>query len=261
MLVDPATTDGLDVLEAQMVQYDLRDLYAIAPLPAAMARDAEDENEEDEESGDDTDDSDDNSQEDSDESDEEDDEEDDESTRKLIKDLREENKARRIKLRQATKENERLKAEVARLKKRSTGSGNTRKKVEEEPDEDDEQEDLTKLTPREEAAEIKSALVDVMQDLDLNKKYRRIITALVDPDEIDIEVSDTGKVSVSGLKEAIEELLEDYPEWQNKKADEDDEEDRGSRRTGPSTNRRKRGSGNGLDKATLAKKYPALASR
>lgn len=251
MLVDPAETDAPDVLE---LVFDLRDLYTISPLPAAAPRGDEDEDgEEDEE--DDADDSDDSSGDGDESDDEEDDEDDKAATAKLIKDLREENKARRLKLRAITKERDRLKADNARLKKSSASS--TRRKAE-EPDEE-EDEDPDKLTPREEAAEIKSALVDVMSDLDINKKYRRLIGALVDPEDIDIEVSDTGKVKVSGLKEAIEELLEDYPEWQDK--GEESGEGSGRTRSTSSGNRRRQGSSNGLDKASLAKKYPALAQR
>lgn len=260
MLVNPANTDGLEILEAMV--YDLRDLYSIAPSPAAMPKKGEDdEDDEDEESGDDADDSDDDSEKDSDESDDEDDEDEDDkaSTAKLIKDLREENKARRLRLRSVTKERDALKAENARLKRQGKGS-NTRKKVDDADEEDDEQDDPTKLNPREEAAEIKSALVDVMSDLDLGKRYRRIIAALIDPDEIELEISDTGKVTVSGLKEAVEELLEDYPEWQDK-VDDSDEDDGGKTRRISSGNRKKKTTSNGLDKASLAKKFPALASR
>lgn len=254
MLVDPAETDSLEILEAQK-NFDLRDPKLFAPLPAAMASGSEDdEDEEDEESEDDSEDASKDSDKDSDESEDEDDEDDDESTRKLIKDLREENKKRRIENRQNKRELDRLKAENARLKKRTPA-----KKTAAEEDDDEEDADPAKLTPREEAAEVRVALADVLVDLDLDKRYRRIISALIDPDEIEIKVSDSGKVTVEGLKEAVEELLEDYPEWRKTK-DDDDEEDK-PRKTGSSQNRRRRGSDNGLDKATLAKKYPALAGR
>jgi hypothetical protein len=254
MLVDPATTDDLEVLKAKV--FDLRDLYRIAPSPAATKADEDEENDE---SGDDTDDSDDDSSDDSDESGEDDEDEDDKaSTAKLIKDLREENKARRLKLRAANRDLEKLKAENARLKRNA--KGNTRKKADDADEEDDEQEeDPTKLTTREKQVELKDSLLDVMGDLDINRKNKRLILALIDEDEVDFEVSDTGKVKVSGLKEAVEDLLEDYPEWKNQTED-DDEEDGKTRRIS-SGNRKKKGSGNGLDQATLAKKYPALASR
>jgi hypothetical protein len=253
MLVDPAMTDGLEVLD---VVYDLRDLYRIAPSPAAASRN-EDEDEEDQESGDDdTDDSDDDSEKDSEESDDEDDDDEDDKakTAQLIKQLREENKARRLKLRETNKELERIKAENARLKRLK---GKFAKR--EEPEEDDEDDtDPKALTEREKQVEIKDNLLDVMSELDINKKNKRLILALIDEDDVDFEVSDTGRVKVSGLKEAVEELLEDYPEWQNRS--DDDDEESGSTRRIASGNRKKKGS-NGLDKATLAKKYPALATR
>lgn len=252
MLVHPVEMDGLEVLEDDA--YDLRSVFAIAP-PAAAVREEDDEDEEDGESGDDSTESDDTTDSDSDESDEEDDEDEDEKakTAKLIKQLREENKSRRLAHRKLQRELDALKAEA----KKKPATKRTAKAAEvDEVDEVDD--DPTKLTPREEQVEIKSALVDVMLDLDIDKRYRRLITALVDPDEVDFEVSDSGRVTVTGLKEAVEELLEDYPEWSVKGSKSDEEENKFQRNG--SANRRKKGTSD-LDQASLAKKYPALANR
>lgn len=257
MLVYPVEMDDLETLEDEL-KYDLRDLFSLAPRPAAMAvREEEDEDEEDDESGDDSTESDESTESDTDESDEEDDEDEDEKAKstKLIKELRNENKTRRLANRKLQRELEAMKAEVAKLRKPTR-----RGKAAEEADEvETEEDDPTKLTPREEQVEIKSALVDVMVDLDIDKKYRRLITALVDPDEVEIEVSESGSVTVKNLKECVEELLEDYPEW-SKKASEDDADTSEKFRKNGAGRRSQKGS-TGLDKASLAKKYPALATR
>lgn len=254
MLVLPVEMDSLDSLEDD-AKFDLRDLFSIAPRPAAMpVREEDDEDEEDDESGDDSTESDESESTDSDESDDEDDEDEDEKakTAKLIKDLRTENKSRRLANRKLQRELDALKAEA----KKKPPVKRSAKAAEEEDDTD---EDPTKLTSREEAVEIKSELVDVMSELDIDKRYRRIILALVDPDEVEFEVSDSGRVTVNGLKEAVEELLEDYPEWSAKTSDDSDDDKEKFRKNG-STNNRKKGQ-SGLDRASLAKKYSALATR
>lgn len=110
---------------------------------------------------------------------------------------------------------------------------------------------------------------DEIRDMASSMGFRgdRIKRVLKNVDRADIELDDEdGKVS--GVREALEALKKEVPEWLDQpggQEDEDDEEESGG--TGSktaSTSRRFNGSKSGknqLDKEALLKKYPALGNR
>lgn len=104
---------------------------------------------------------------------------------------------------------------------------------------------------------IANAVRDEVAELDLNPKKIKAIIKVMDVD--DIEVDDDGEVT--GVREALEAVKKDYPEWIVKASGKDDDEDDDDAPTsGGSTSGKPpaKKKGKGIDREALAQKFAAL---
>lgn len=117
------------------------------------------------------------------------------------------------------------------------------------------------------AERIKNEVSTEAAALGFDTKKTKAIQRLLDMDEV--EVDEDG---IHGVRDALEALAEEYPEWlvknQGKGSDEDDEDDEDdgetkskSKRSGRSATKKKKGKSSGLDEAALKKRFPALQAR
>lgn len=106
---------------------------------------------------------------------------------------------------------------------------------------------------------VRIAVRDEAADFNFNPKKMRSIEKLIDFDEVDVD--DDGEVT--GLREELERIADENPEWvlDGSDSDKDKDKDKGSsgagRPSGKQTNGKK-GGRDGLDKAALERKFPAL---
>lgn len=106
---------------------------------------------------------------------------------------------------------------------------------------------------------VRIAVRDEAADFNFNPKKMRSIEKLIDFDEVDVD--DDGEVT--GLREELERIADENPEWVLDSSDSDKDKDKdkdtsgGRRPSGKQTNGKK-GGREGLDKAALERKFPAL---
>lgn len=228
----------------QAANKDLRS--AFATLPAAGAPndddggdgDEDDSDEDDDDDGDDTDDGD---------GDEQDDDTSGGDDKKPVEDP----------------EKQRLSREAAKWRKKYREAQKALKGKETEDGEDSDTK-VAEALARANAAETRAALAELGSDLGITgEKNRKFVLRELKEYEADFIID--GTVDADELKAAIEQIVEDFPQvvvkaTADKKDDDDSEDDskqNGKRASGRQTNGKKKGD-TGLDRETLAKKFPAL---
>lgn len=135
-------------------------------------------------------------------------------------------------------------------------------------DDDDKEgnaEQVAEALARANAAETRAALAELGSDLGITgEKNRKFVLRELKEYEADFIID--GTVDADELKAAIEQIVEDFPQvvvkaTTEKEKDDDDGDDdgkqNGKRASGRQTNGKKKGD-TGLDRETLAKKFPAL---
>jgi hypothetical protein len=104
---------------------------------------------------------------------------------------------------------------------------------------------------------VRIAVRDSMAEHNLNPKKSKAIERLVlDNDDYDVDISDDGEVE--GIDDALSQIAEDYPEWV---LSDDDTKDRNKDTSGGPSGKQtngKRRNKDGMDQASLEKKFPAL---
>ena len=92
-------------------------------------------------------------------------------------------------------------------------------------------------------------------ELSLDPKRVKAVIRLIDLDDIDVDED-----GVSGVREALEQIAQDYPEWVVKPSGNDDKDDDGGSQPRGQSSRKPVKKKGGLDRNELLKAYPALAS-
>lgn len=172
-----------------------------------------------------------------------------------IEQLSKESARYRIKARNATKRVTELEAELEKIKKDGVTDEATKASLAEIPTLREENEDLKDQIK---TFRVGDAIRNEMNELNLNPRRARAILKQIDLE--DIEVEDDGEVS--GVREALEKVAQDFPEWViRSQGDDDDDKGTNGRTSGQSS--RKPGTSNRkkpqLDKNKLAAQFPALA--
>jgi hypothetical protein len=166
-----------------------------------------------------------------------------------IQELSRESAKYRRRLREERTAHEATKAELDKLKKDGTSDEKLKSENTRLSDE------LEKLKAQNSTLQITQEIHKYVGELNLDPKRVKAIIRVIDLDDVDVD--DDG---VSGVREALEQVAQDFPEWVVKPSGQDDNDDGGSQSRGQSSRKpapKKRG---GTDREALLKAYPALAS-
>lgn len=145
-------------------------------------------------------------------------------------------------------------AELEQLKRDGVSDEETKRKLDELTKVSDERDSLRKEL---DLMRVGNAVRDHMSDLKLNPKRTKAILRVIDLDDVDVEEDGT----VEGVREALEQIAQDYPEWVlDPGGDEDDDEGSRRRTSGRSSGKPRGKSKGGIDRNELASKFPALLS-
>lgn len=166
-----------------------------------------------------------------------------------IRDLSRESAKYRRRLREERKSHEDTRAELEKVKKDGVSDEKLRKSNE------DLQARVDSLTAENNNLRITQEIHKYVGELNLDPKRVKAIIRVIDLEDIDVD--DDG---VSGVREALEQIAQDFPEWvvKNSGGDDDNNDDGGSRPGGQSS-RKPRKKAEGVDRNELLKIYPALA--
>lgn len=157
----------------------------------------------------------------------------------------------RTRARTYRQERDALQAEVQRLKDEGV-TGDEAKELKTERD--TLKTENQNLLEQVKSLKVGSAIRDEMAALSLNPKKAKAILKVIDLDDIDVE--EDGEVS--GVREALEDVAQEYPEWVISQEDDDDKggQDTSDRRSSRKPGRKKPG----VDRNKLLSQYPALGA-
>lgn len=190
------------------------------------------------------------------ESDDEDDEDESDEDKKKpeadpkdlrIRDLSRESGRYRRRLREERAAHEATKEELSKVKKNGVSDEKLRKANEEL------QAKVDSLTEANNTLRITQEIHKHVSELNLDPKRVRAIVRVIDLDDVDVD--DDG---VSGVREALEQVAQDFPEWVVKPSGNDDKDDDGGSRPSGQSSRKPRKKAEGIDRQTLLMNYPAL---